>query len=119
MFPGLPCLNTPGALHVFGRFLVIADTGNHVVRVLDLDSRILTTLVGDPSQAREARPGALRAFSPGSSPEACAAVPCPTALAVDADGQCLVESGAALFRFDLADAAALLPRSESKAPAGH
>ena len=89
----------PG-LKVVGHSLVITDTGNHGVRVFDLWTRRLRTLVGHPSQ-NLLRMGPVGLYSPQLAPEACAALASPRALAMRADGTCLVSQGATLVGLDV------------------
>lgn len=94
---GLPCLDHPSGLQVQGGNLFIADTGNHAVRVFNLKTRVLRTLVGHPSQD-ETRLGPVGLFSPALPKQACAAVHEPEDLAITADGTCLVGLGNGLLR---------------------
>ena len=86
---GVPCLSSPCNLAWFRGRLVIADHGNHAVRVYDPATDQLRTLAGDPGQAAT-RPGPLRAGSPHLPPSACAALAYPMGIAFDPDGGCRV-----------------------------
>ena len=85
----VPCLNDPYGLQYLAGRLYLADTGNHAIRIFDLGSRVLATLLGAPAQATN-RPGPSRLFSPGRAPETCAAVLWPLSLGVNAAGSCRV-----------------------------
>ena len=86
---GVPCLSSPRNLAVFKGRLVIADHGNHALRLYDPATDRLSTLGGDPGQAAT-RPGPLRCGSPHLPPEACAALAFPAGLAFDDQGTCRV-----------------------------
>jgi hypothetical protein len=86
---GLACLNLPTAIEIQGRHLFLADSLNHAVRVFNLDTRVLHTLLGHPSQD-ETRCLPLGHYSPDLALAECAAVAEPVALAFNAEGLCML-----------------------------
>jgi sugar lactone lactonase YvrE len=87
----VPCLTQPSGLAVHRNKLYLADTWNHSVRVLDLDTFDLVTLAGDPQQ-KEFRPGPLRDGRP-RDPGRFAGMDRPWHVAFDDQGHCLVAAG--------------------------
>jgi len=85
---GIPCFQAIAGLTVHMGKLYIADSLNHAVRVLDLETGALTTLAGHPDQDR-VRPGRLRAGR-ALDPDRCAALAEPQHVAFDRHGRCLV-----------------------------
>ena len=99
-WPFTPCLHHPCGVQILGSYLFIADTGNHALRVFNLQTKKLLTLAGQPSQPAT-RLGPLGFGSPGLSPHACAALRNPEVFAVNAEGACLVAQDDALVHLDL------------------
>jgi hypothetical protein len=83
----LPCLTEPADLQVHGGRVFIADTGNQAIQVFDLNTRVMGTLLGAPSQALD-RLGPLRLFSPERAPAICAAIRWPRVLGINHEGAC-------------------------------
>jgi len=99
------CLDHPEGIAVHKGRLYVADAGNHAIRVLDLATGELSTLVGHRSQDRF-RPGRLIAGR-NLPPETCAALARPCHVAFDDAGHCLVAmngevEGAAIAELSMA-----------------
>jgi hypothetical protein len=90
--PGTPCLSRPVALQEYGGRVFLADAGLAALLVYDPATRVLRVLAGDPQQD-DFHPGPVRAFSSLLPPSQCGALGHPTALAISAQGQCLVGLG--------------------------
>jgi hypothetical protein len=114
---GVPCLNGPMGLQAHRGRLFIADTLNHAIRVFDLDTRILRTLAGDPSQPL-VREGPLRCFQPGRPVAECAALRRPASISINGDGACLVGMESCIVQLELADLnqSARVERSPGSSP---
>jgi hypothetical protein len=98
---GIACFHHPaGILVVSGRAL-IADRGNHAIRVLDLTTGELSTVAGHPTQP-STRTGRL-APGAGVEPKDCAALGNPRDLAIGPQGQLVVslKSCVAELNFEL------------------
>ena len=94
------CLDWPGGLQLLGRYLFIADTHNNALRVFNLETRVLQTLVGSVYEDRT-RLGPLGFAAPDRPAETCAALEQPSVFAIDGDGACVVAQGEALVHLDL------------------
>ena len=95
-----PALLGVSGLEVHGKRLFIGDFGSDRVQVLYLDTRMTTTLAGAPG-SDQVRMGPLGLFSPGLAESACAALPGPRALAINAEGTCLLALEHGLAQLDL------------------
>jgi len=96
-----PCLSGPLGLQLLGdHLLFLADTGNQALRVFNLETKVLQTLVGRPDQTR-ARLGPLAFAAPALPPEVCAALAMPKVFALNAEGGCLVAQNEGLVHLDL------------------
>ncbi|MCF6149085.1 MAG: redoxin domain-containing protein [Candidatus Kuenenia sp.] len=58
----------PQGMALQGKFLYVADTGNHIVRKLDLEKRTVSTIAGTGKQAGYAASGGMGTLSPMNSP---------------------------------------------------
>jgi DNA-binding beta-propeller fold protein YncE len=91
-----PCLGFPKGLSLHGRRLLIADSANHAVRVLDLATGQLTTVAGSPKGTRYL-PGKPREWPylgwVARNETGCAALPHPTHATLDAKGRCIILLG--------------------------
>jgi len=94
----VPCLNGPTGLAFHNGRLLIADTGNHAIRIYTLATGELTTLAGHPSQAA-LRLGRARFGDDKLDPKDCAALEGPEDLAFDPDGDLVVSTRKGLVRF--------------------
>ncbi len=92
-----PCLRDPcGLCACNANRLLIADAGNHSLRVFDFAENTLSTLVGDPG-LDEDRPGLVRdGLEPPLDPR-FAALSSPRMIAIR-DDTCLVTSGPCLYK---------------------
>ena len=97
---GMPCLDDPEDLHLQGGQLFIADTGNHAIRIFNLGTRTLQTVVGHPDQPQH-RLGPLRRFAPDLPLDACATLGSPASIAISPGGSCLVDLCHGLAHLDL------------------
>ena len=99
---GAACLNRPQLLQSHGQYLFIFDEMNNALRVFNLETRVLQTLIGT-SSFEGMRMGALRLFSPDLPPDAWASLGMePVAMAIHADGTCVVASEQGLVQLELA-----------------
>jgi hypothetical protein len=80
-----PCLNDPAGIRCAENLLLIADRGNHAIRVADLAGAHLTTLAGTPERP-ETRWGLLRDGVPGPPDPRHAALEAPTAIDFGGNG---------------------------------
>ena len=99
--PGAPCLDSPTKLALRGRELLISDTGNNAIRVFNLDTRLLVTLVGGGPHARGSIAGPIPYLNPGLPRAALGAVCEPGPIAVAPEGVCVVGLGSGLAQLDL------------------
>jgi DNA-binding beta-propeller fold protein YncE len=95
---GVRCLNGPTGLAFHKGRLLIADTGNHAIRIFTLATGELTTLAGHPGQPA-LRHGRARNGDDKLDPKDCAALEEPTDLAFDPDGDLVVSTRGGLVRF--------------------
>ena len=107
-----PCLRKPRGLHILGSYLFIADTDNQSLRMFNLQTKRLLTLVGYPYEPRT-RLGPLGFSDPSLSYLACAALRRPLLFALNADGACLMLQDHALLHLDLSAFAIAVPEPVS------
>ena len=112
--PPYNCLHAPGGLQVIGSLLFIADTGNNMLKLFNLQTRRLLGLAGDPSE-RQPRPGPLAYGSPARPAAAGAALGNPRVFHINAAGGCLVAQEDALMFLDLSEFAAEPPAESAAA----
>jgi len=99
--PGAPCLDSPTKLALRGRELLISDTGNNAIRIFNLDTRLLVTLVGGGPHARGSSAGPIPYLNPGLPRTALGAVCEPGPIAAAPEGVCVVGLGSGLAQLDL------------------
>ena len=105
MPPGVACLDTPWGLAVHGEHLLIVDRRNVALRLFNLQTRELRTLVGtDPAgedRLQEPRMGPLQAFAPDLPEETCAALKFIRGVSINHHGTCLVTLANQVVQLDL------------------
>ena len=96
-----PCLQYPTGLRLRGEKLFICDYLNQAVRIFDLGTRVLETLVGDPRNTVDFRPGPLALAAPALPWKARAAVGRPADIAFMGPEACMLVTSAGVVRLDL------------------
>ena len=96
--PGQACLYSPTGLRLRGDDLFICDGFNFAIRVFNLKTGLLTTLVSPPASPEATRRGIMGYSVPGSAQANAMATMVPSDIAFQADGTCLVSTLPGILR---------------------